>query len=78
MKIIVIFSAILFLSTTYSFATEQFPDILIIENDTLYLKSFPLEELRLKEKLRNRPLNIMKILISLIQVVIEAMLRHGK
>lgn len=55
MKIIVLFSVILFLSTTYSFATEQIPDILIIENDTLYLKSFPLEELRLKEKFKESP-----------------------
>ncbi|OJX91834.1 MAG: hypothetical protein BGP01_03160 [Paludibacter sp. 47-17] len=55
MKKIVIFSTIIFLSITYSFATEQFPDLLIIENDTFYLKSFPLEELRLKEKFKESP-----------------------
>ena len=54
MKKIVFLSVILFLSTI-SFATEQFPDLLIIENDTLYLKSFPLEELRLKEKFQKSP-----------------------
>lgn len=55
MKKIVLLSAILSLSITFSFATEQFPDLLIIENDTLYLKSFPLEELRLKEKFKKSP-----------------------
>lgn len=32
-----------------AFSTEQFPDRLIIEKDTIYLKSFPLECLRLKK-----------------------------
>jgi len=54
MKKFVFLLVILFLSTI-SFATEQFPDLLIIENDTLYLKSFPLEELRLKEKFKESP-----------------------
>lgn len=31
-----------------SFAAEQIPDILIINNDTVYLKSFPLEDLKFK------------------------------
>lgn len=55
MKIIVTLSTILILSTTHCFATEQFPDKLIIENDTLYLKSFPLEELRIKGKFQKSP-----------------------
>lgn len=31
-----------------SFATEQIPDILLINNDTIFLKSFPLEDLKFK------------------------------
>ena len=55
MKKTVLLSTILSLSITFSFATEQFSDILIIENDTIFLKSFPLEELRLKEKFKVSP-----------------------
>ena len=36
-------------------ATEQIPDLLIIENDTFYLKTFPLEQLRLKKKIKVAP-----------------------
>jgi hypothetical protein len=37
------------------FSTEQIPDRLIIGKDTFYLKSFPLEELRVKRKLKKAP-----------------------
>jgi len=36
-------------------ATEQISDLLIIVNDTFYLKTFPLENLRLKEKIKIDP-----------------------
>ncbi len=55
MKKTALLSIILLLSTIYSFATEQIPDLLIIGNDTVYLKSFPLEQLRLKEKFKESP-----------------------
>lgn len=43
---------IFFISLTFSaFATEQETDLLIIENDTIYLKTFPLE----KSELEKRP-----------------------
>lgn len=35
-------------SINFTNATIQIPDLLIIENDTLYLQSFPLEDLKLK------------------------------
>jgi hypothetical protein len=38
---------LLTLSTVFS--TEQYPDKLIIGEDTIYLKSFPLENLKLKK-----------------------------
>ena len=48
-KILIIF---LFLLTTINcYSTEQIPDLLIIENDTIYLKSFPLEKLEFKKSL---------------------------
>lgn len=36
-------------------ATEQIPDLLLIEKDTFYLKTFPLEQLRVKERIKNPP-----------------------
>ena len=33
-----------------SFATEQEPDLLIVNNDTIYLKTFPLDSLNLTER----------------------------
>lgn len=36
-------------------ATEQIPDLLIIKNDTFYLKTFPLEQLRQKKKIKIDP-----------------------
>jgi hypothetical protein len=36
------------LSIGKSFSADQLPDILIIENDTVFLKSFPLEDLKFK------------------------------
>lgn len=55
MKKVVLLLAILSLSIAFSFATEQLPDVLIIKNETLYLRSFPLEELRFKEKFKESP-----------------------
>jgi len=41
--------SIIFLAFSTTFSTEQYPDRLIIGKDTIYLKSFPLENLRLKK-----------------------------
>ena len=41
--------AVIFLAFSAAFSTEQIPDKLIIGKDTIYLKSFPLENLRLKK-----------------------------
>jgi len=49
MKQILIFISILSL-TFSSFVTEQEADLLIIENDTIYLKEFPLEKLELEKR----------------------------
>ena len=51
MKIIFIIISIFITSNVYS--TEQKPDLLIIDKDTIYLKSFPLEKLDFK----NSPFN---------------------
>jgi hypothetical protein len=48
MKIIIGFIFLITFSINFIFATEQLPDLLIIENDTICLKSFPLEELGLQ------------------------------
>jgi hypothetical protein len=46
MKKIIIFLFVFIHSS--SFSTEQIPDLLIIDKDTIYLKSFPLDELNFK------------------------------
>ena len=46
---------ILFISITKVSATEQFSDFLIIKNDTFFLKTFPLEKLKLKLKVKQSP-----------------------
>ncbi|MFA6705080.1 MAG: hypothetical protein WCS10_02720, partial [Bacteroidales bacterium] len=46
---------ILFISITKVSATEQFSDLLIIKNDTFFLKTFPLEKLKLKLKVKQSP-----------------------
>ena len=43
-----IISIILFCNNVYS--TDQIPDLLIIEGDTIYLISYPLEKLKLKHR----------------------------
>lgn len=43
----IILSIIFVFVITDVFSTEQFPDILIIDGDTLFLKTFPLEDLKL-------------------------------
>ena len=53
-KIVLILSIIIIPIIKVS-GTEQIPDLLIIENDTFYLKTFPLEQLRLKEKIKIDP-----------------------
>lgn len=48
MRIVVLILSIIIISIIKVSATEQTPDLLIIENDTLYLKTFPLEQLENK------------------------------
>lgn len=45
MKHIYLLIIIFFITCNISYSTEQYPDILIIGNDTIKLKTFPLEEL---------------------------------
>ena len=47
-KILTIF--LLLIITFNCYSTEQLSDLLIIENDTIYLKSFPLEKLEFEKK----------------------------
>jgi len=42
----IILSILLFIISLSAFSTEQLPDRLIINDDTLYIKSFPLEDLK--------------------------------
>lgn len=44
------FILITILISVCSFATEQFPDLLFIEEDTVYIKDFPLEQLMFEYK----------------------------
>ena len=44
-KILLLF--VFFTLVTKCFSTEQFCDLIIIGRDTIYLKSFPLEKLKL-------------------------------
>ena len=46
---------VIFLASLTAFSTEQMPDRLIIGKDTIYLKSFPLDYLRVKHKIRKAP-----------------------
>lgn len=46
-KVLTIF--LLQIITFNCYSTEQLPDLLIIENDTIYLKSFPLEKLEFEK-----------------------------
>jgi hypothetical protein len=43
------------LAFSTAFSTEQIPDKLIVGKDTIYLKSFPLENLRLNLRLKKSP-----------------------
>ena len=40
---------IFFLSVGFAYSTEQIPDILIVNNDTICLKSFPLQQLNFEK-----------------------------
>jgi len=55
MKRFLLVIAAIFLTFSTVLSTEQFPDILIIGKDTIYLKSFPLEQLRAKNKFIKTP-----------------------
>ena len=48
MKQFFLFLTVSFFTISTVFSTEQYPDKLIIGEDTIYLKSFPLESLRLE------------------------------
>ena len=48
MKKIILTVTISIITVLNGFSTEQIPDLLIIDNDTIYLKSFPLEKLEFK------------------------------
>jgi hypothetical protein len=50
-----LFLVAIFLISLTAYSTEQIPDRLIIEKDTIYLKSFPLDYLRAKLKIREAP-----------------------
>ena len=50
MKRFLLIAVISFLAFSTTLATEQAPDLLIIEKDTFYLKSFPLENLNFYSK----------------------------
>jgi hypothetical protein len=52
MKRFLLISAISFFAVSTAFSTEQTADILVIGRDTIYLKWFPLEELRIKNKFK--------------------------
>lgn len=45
----VVLSIIFLFAVTYAFSTEQISDKLIVDGDTIYLKSFPLEELKIEK-----------------------------
>ena len=49
MKRLFLILSVIFLAILTAFSTEQTPDKLIIGKDTIYMKSFPLENLRLKK-----------------------------
>ena len=46
---------VIFLASLTAFSTEQIPDRLIIGKDTIYLKTFLLDYLRVKYKIRKAP-----------------------
>lgn len=52
-----IFAIVILIITSFfrGYSTEQVADILIIGTDTIYLKSFPLEDLRDKQKIEKAP-----------------------
>lgn len=47
--------AFIFFSIINLKATEQVSDLLIIKNDTLFLKTFPLEKLLIEKRIKKRP-----------------------
>lgn len=53
----VLLIAFIFVSIVNAQATDQFPDLLIIKNDTFFLKTFPLENLRNEKGINKRPFN---------------------
>jgi len=58
MKRFLLIAVINFLTFSTALATEQVSDLLIIEKDTFYLKSFPLENLRINGKVLESPFGI--------------------
>lgn len=55
MKRLLLILGLNFLVFSTALSTEQIPDILIIGKDTFYLKSFPIDYLRFKHKIRKAP-----------------------
>ena len=55
MKRFLLIIAAIFLTFSTVSSTEQFSDRLIIGKDTIYLKTFPLDYLRAKHKIRQTP-----------------------
>lgn len=53
----VLLIAFIFVSIINAQATEQFSDLLIIKNDTFFLKTFPLEKLLIEKRIKKRPFN---------------------
>ena len=52
MKQLFLILLVIFLAVSTAFSTEQTPDKLIIGRDTIYLKSFPLDYVRVKHKIK--------------------------
>lgn len=55
MKNFTLLITLIFISIINVLATEQIPDLLIIEKDKLYLKTFPLEDFISKNKINKAP-----------------------
>jgi len=55
MKRLLLILSVNFIIFSTALSTEQIPDILIIGNETVYLKSFPLEQLITKNKFKEIP-----------------------
>ena len=55
MKRLFVILVVIFLASLTAFSTEQVPDKLIIGKDTIYLKTFPFDYLRVRHKIRKAP-----------------------